>query len=182
MTVRTGAGIHTVWVVGNERMRISITDPTQTIASLRLEHAGRTFEASRIDTGVPHVAIALETREELETLDIVGHGRPLRSHPAVMPEGANINFYTVEGDGAIRMRTYERGVEAETLACGTGACSVACAASLRHSAEPPVTILTRGGDLLTIGFRREGSRFTDITLEGPAVITYKGELGGAMLP
>jgi diaminopimelate epimerase len=181
-TVQSMAGIHSAEVLGPGRARVGITDPQGIRQGLMLEHRGVTYPAIFVNAGVPHIAIELESAELLEGLDVFTVGRALRHHPEVMPAGANINFYVRESPDRLRMRTYERGVEAETLACGTGAVSCFVSSHLLHDTRGAVTVITRSGVDLTIHLRREGDRFSDTLLEGPTSLVYTGELGPDFLP
>jgi diaminopimelate epimerase len=121
--------------------------------------------------GVPHLAIVVD---DIEAVDVVGRGRPLRHHPT-LADGANVNFLA-EGPRGWRMRTYERGVEGETLACGTGAVASAALLSSWGLASSPVTIRTRSGRALVVRFRHEGGRRYP-SLSGEGRIVFSGHLG-----
>ena len=122
--------------------------------------------------GVPHLVI---TVEDLEAVDVVGRGRPLRRDPS-LKAGANVNFVQAAGDGSFRYRTYERGVEAETLACGTGAVATAILLADWGLAKSPVRITTRSGRDLRV--RLTGPADTaKPSLSGEARIVYRGQLG-----
>jgi len=125
------------------------------------------------NTGVPHVVLFVA---DLEGVDVAAHGRAIRFHEEFQPAGANVNFVQVRKDGDVEVRTYERGVEGETLACGTGVVATAVVAHLVAKREPPVKVRVRSGDVLTVGFRREGDGvlFSDVTLSGPAAHIYDG--------
>jgi diaminopimelate epimerase len=198
MTVLTAAGLHHAKILDETAVRVTITDPTLVEQSVPLlvppsprnsvagdaEEEGDTiYTATVVHPGVPHIAIdASAWPTPLESIDVAGLGYTLRHHRALAPAGANVNFFRRDAEGGIRMRTYERGVEAETLACGTGAVTVAIAVALRHGQGPPIRIVTHSGHTLIVGFRREGDSFTDVTLEGPAIITFTGELTAHILP
>jgi diaminopimelate epimerase len=193
MTVRTGAGIHSAEILDSTRARVSLTDPANTVAEMELPLGDTCHRAGMLNTGVPHLVLdtcgtadnpseAWRRWREMTDADVVTLGRALRSHPAVMPAGANVNFIARDPDGRVHMRTYERGVEAETLACGTGATAVALTLAAREGLESPVAIQTRSDHTLVIHFERRAERFTNIWLEGPAVITYEGILAQALLP
>ena len=92
------------------------------------------------------------------------------------PAGTNVNFIRVEGPQTLRIRTYERGVEDETLACGTGAVASALIAARLGQVVSPVTVHTRGGEALTVYFTPQGEAFTEVFLEGDALVVYQGEL------
>ncbi len=133
-----------------------------------------------IDTGVPHVVVFLESAAALEAFDVTTVGREIRYHPA-FERGANANFAARLADGSFRMRTYERGVEMETLACGTGAVAVGVIAHRRFGSASPVVIHPTGGGKLEIGFRTVGDAFEGVTLSGPAETIAEGEISADWL-
>ena len=126
-----------------------------------------------LKVGVPHVAVPVA---DLEAAPVTGWGRAVRFHALFAPAGTNVNFIQVEGPQTLRIRTYERGVEDETLACGTGAVASALIAARLGQVASPVTVHTRGGEALTIYFKPEGGTFSEVYLEGDALVTYQGEL------
>lgn len=126
-----------------------------------------------INTGVPHVVIPIEN---LETLDIVPQGRAIRQHATFAPSGTNVNFITRRPDGTLAIRTYERGVEGETLACGTGNTAAALVANILWNLPSPICLHTRSGSMLTISFEKSADHFTQIYLEGPVVTVYEGTI------
>ena len=112
-----------------------------------------------------------------DKIDIgTGRGKEIRFHRDFAPEGANANFITCIGEDEIAIRTYERGVEDETLACGTGSIAAALVASLMTDWTSPISLTTRSRELLTIYFREDNGVFTDVYLEGDARLIYTGEL------
>ena len=162
-------------VVGRERVLIRMPEAKNIRLGLRLSAAGRKWTVHALDTGVPHAVV--ETRR-LEDFPVVEAGRALRRHKAFGPAGANVNFMRIETARGplVRIRTYERGVEDETLGCGTGVTACALCAHLLKGLRPPIRVHTRGGDVLSVNFRRGDGRFTDIRLEGPAKVTFLGEV------
>ncbi len=133
----------------------------------------------RVELGIPHLVFQVDA---LPTEAIEPSCRPLRYAPELGERGANIHLVQVAGRNRIRIRSYERGVEEETLACGSGSMSSAVALAAAGQVEPPVEVETRSGDILIIRFRREGDNFSELELEGPARIIYRGELSLAELP
>ena len=121
--------------------------------------------------GVPHLVILCD---DVSTVDVVGRGRPLRSHPSLR-HGANVNFVSATGNGGWRYRTYERGVEAETLACGSGAVATGVLLNAWGLATPPVEIHTRSGKPVVVNFRRSGGAWAP-SLAGEGRVVYKGQL------
>jgi len=123
--------------------------------------------------GVPHLVVRVD---DIESVDVSGRGRMLRSDPRVGPAGANVNFVSPPGDrgGSWLIRTFERGVEGETLACGTGTVAAALALACRREAELPLSFRSRGGPELTVRARREGTRATDVWLAGQGRLLFRG--------
>ncbi len=123
--------------------------------------------------GVPHLVVLVD---DVSRVDLAERGRALRFDPALGPEGANVNFVSPgPNPSEWHMRTYERGVEAETLACGTGAVAAACALSDWALAQPPVTVLTRSGRRLDIRARKAADgTYDDVWLAGEARLVLRG--------
>jgi diaminopimelate epimerase len=161
---------------------LGLTPPLDERRSFSLEIEAANFEYCLIDTGVPHAVAFLEDRDALECLDVERIGRAVRHDPTFAPRGVNANFAARLADGSFRMRTYERGVEMETLACGTGAVAVGLMAHRRYGSASPVLIHPTGGGILEIRFQPvpEG-RFHDVSLTGPAELIAEGEVSAAWL-
>lgn len=126
-----------------------------------------------VNTGVPHVVRFVD---DIARIDIRAEGSELRFHEAFAPKGANANFAQLPatpGD-PIRIRTYERGVEDETLACGTGVTATAILAHLIHGAPKPVGVQVAGGDTLSVDFEGDASNLRNVTLTGPAKVVFEG--------
>ena len=139
--------------------------------SLQLEAAGRAFSGRLLATGVPHFVTPVE---RVEWIPVAEWGAALRHHPRFGEEGANVDFVARLGPGHLAMRTYERGVEAETLACGSGAIASALWSAGLGEASP-VRVLTAGGDELEVEFRAGRDGYEDISLTGPAEVSFAGE-------
>ena len=130
-----------------------------------------------VDTGAPHCVIFLDENPglgKIENLDVYGIGRKIRYHKLYEPKGTNVNFVSVNTDKSIVIRTYERGVEDETLACGTGSIASSLISASRYSWSKPVTVNVKSGELLEVGFQKNGNEFTEIRLKGNAQITFRG--------
>jgi diaminopimelate epimerase len=155
---------------------LQMTPPVDERLPIRVEAEGQAIACFTIDTGVPHVVIFLDSEPGLDAFDVHKIGQALRHHAAFAPRGVNANFAVRRADGTFRMRTYERGVEMETLACGTGAVAVGLMAHRKFGSAAPVIIHPTGGGLLQIGFRASGSGFSDVTLTGPAELIAEGEI------
>jgi len=139
--------------------------------ALTIEAAGRSFVGWLLQPGVPHFVTAVE---RVEWVPVAEWGTALRHHPRFGAEGANVDFVARLGPGRVAMRTYERGVEAETHACGSGAIASALWRATEGEASP-VRVLTAGGDELRVGFRATGQGYEDVTLTGPAEMAFAGE-------
>jgi diaminopimelate epimerase len=122
--------------------------------------------------GVPHLVVRVD---DVSTVDVVGRGRPLR-HDPTLPLGANVNFVSPDGAGGWRIRTYERGVEGETLACGTGSVATAILLAEHGEAEARVALATRSGRVLTVGLKRSSIGWSP-SLSGEARIVFQGVFG-----
>jgi diaminopimelate epimerase len=130
------------------------------------------YDGLFVDTGSPHI---VTSSPDVEAMDIVGAGRALRNDMRFAPGGTNVNFVEKQRDGLF-VRTYERGVEDETLSCGTGVTAAALAMASREPGNPGFyKVLTRGGTL-TVSFTQDGERFSNIWLEGEAAFVFSGEI------
>ena len=138
---------------------------------LRLDFQVDDFLVSFVNTGVPHVVCFTERLEEIPVRE---WGAKIRFHPCFQPAGTNVNFVQVVGPRRIKVRTYERGVEDETLACGTGATASAVIAVEKGLVSPPVEVETRGGEILKISFETQESK--KVFLEGTARFVYRARL------
>lgn len=171
-TVETGAGLIEV-VVKKDVVRAHLTDPTAIQTGIRLDLGGSGAEVGFVNTGVPHAVLISKNVEGLNVKEL---GEQIRHHARFAPKGANANFIQQAGPQAIRVRTYERGVEDETLACGTGSTASALIAAEAFKMTSPVSVTTQGGEVLKVYFRREGGRFVDVHLEGKVVRTFEGSV------
>ena len=138
---------------------------------LTLEALGRRFVGRRVVAGVPHLVVPVE---EVSAIPFADWAPALRSHVQLGPAGANVDFVALRPDGRVAMRTYERGVEGETLACGSGAMATALWAVVDRSVQAPVKVRTQGGDDLIVEFTRVPDH-REAVLVGPAVSVFTGE-------
>lgn len=152
---------------------LEMTPPTD--LRMNIEFSLKTGPATVhfLNTGVPHVVRFVEN---LSKVDILSEGPELRHHQAFSPKGTNVNFAQIEPGGIIRVRTFERGVEEETLACGTGVTAAAIAANLLFDISSPIRLQVAGGPILQVGFQRDAGAFRNVTLTGPAAIVYQGTI------
>jgi diaminopimelate epimerase len=175
ISFRTRAGVIDAEIL-DERVRIRTTAPQDLQLDLTLNTDGESFHLHFVNTGVPHVVLLLNDLERLEEMDVKRWGRALRFHPHFQPAGTNVNFACIQDPGRLTLRTYERGVEDETLACGTGSIASALTAAAKDLVRSPVDVSTRGGDILTISFVQRGEDFQEVYLEGDAKVVYEGQL------
>lgn len=173
MEFETLAGIISAVIV-KDRVKIKMTDPSSALLDQSLEIDGRQVAFSSINTGVPHVVIDVE---DSDRADVVRLGRIIRRHSTFEPEGTNVNFISRREPGTYAIRTYERGVEDETLACGTGSVAGALIMAVKFRAASPVNIITRSNCCLIVYFKEKNGNFQDVFLEGDARIISTGELG-----
>ncbi len=173
MQFETLAGLIKAQVIG-EQAKVQMTDPLSFVPAAELDTGRETIVFSSVNTGVPHVVMQVR---EIDKADVTGVGRRIRRHPHFAPAGTNVNFMARAADGTWAVRTYERGVEDETLACGTGVCATALVLAHQKSPESPIALMTRSGSLLKVHFSRRSGEFKDVFLEGDARIIYQGRLG-----
>ncbi len=156
--------------VSGRRVKLQMTRPHGLALGKTLTLKGMRIEYSFVNTGVPHAVIFVP---DLGKIDLMGVGRGVRTHRVFAPRGTNVDFARVR-NGAVFVRTYERGVEGETLACGTGAVAAGILAAAHGLVEPPVSVSTRGGEALTIHFDPARADFGDVYLEGDTSWSYDG--------
>ena len=164
MCIETMAGLVRATVLG-EKVCLRLTEPSDLSLNVEL---GLEAETDFVNTGVPHAIVWMD---DVSAVDVDALGRSLRFHDAFAPQGTNVDFVQVNADGTLTLRTYERGVEAETMACGTGAVAVAVLASERGRVALPVTVHCAGGYDLVIGCDQSGT-----TLTGGAEKVFAGEV------
>lgn len=166
----TMAGLVRAEIEG-ERVRIALSAPRDLSLGRKLRLSAGEAEVHSVNTGVPHAVLLVD---EVERVDVAALGREIRRHAAFAPAGTNANFVQRLEENAIRIRTYERGVEAETLACGTGVAASALIAHARWGLPSPVRVRAQGGDTLEVRFRKEGDCFAEVSLMGPADFVFDG--------
>ena len=159
--------------VKRERVRVQLTDASGLRLNMSVPLSSGIRTGHFINTGVPHLVYFTEI---LDAENVEAVGRETRYHDLFLPAGTNVNFVSVKGPRKLRLRTYERGVEGETLACGTGAVAAALVAAALGSASSPVEVLTKGGETLIISFTLKKGMFTRIELDGEAQVICEGNL------
>jgi diaminopimelate epimerase len=172
MSFETGAGIVEAQVAG-ESVKIKMTDPSDLKTDYTLELKDRSISVSSINTGVPHVVMVTDILDDVE---VVKMGREIRFHDMFAPAGTNVNFICPIKDDTIGVRTYERGVEDETLACGTGSVAGALIMARKMKIDAPIHVLTRSGVNLKIYYKEKDATYQDIYLEGDARVIYRAKL------
>jgi len=159
--------------VKKDTVRVQLTGASGLRMNVAVPLAGHTRTGYFINTGVPHLVYL---SEHLSGEDVRSVGSASRWHEVFKPAGTNVNFVQIDGVHKLRIRTYERGVEGETLACGTGAVAAALIAAALRRVSSPVTVTTQGGDRLIVSFTQNGEEFTDLQLEGAAEVVCEGTL------
>jgi diaminopimelate epimerase len=172
MSFETLAGLVKAEVI-EERVKVKMTNPSELKADDAVELKNGLVSISSINTGVPHVVMV---KDSIDDIDIVKIGREIRYHDKFSPAGTNVNFACRIKNNTIAVRTYERGVEDETLACGTGAVASAIIMANKMKIDAPLSVLTRSGGYLNIFFKERDGQYYDIYLEGDARIIYKAQL------
>lgn len=151
-------------------------DPGSIWNEVHIEALDKNFVCSFLDTGALHVVVEISEIKDLQELDVNKYGQSIRNNDAFSPKGANVNFFTVQND-SVYIRTFERGVESETLSCGTGATAVAINLIAKKKFHMPVTIYTRGGDVLSVDAESvSNNKLLNISLSGPAVFVFSGDI------
>ncbi|MBA3019056.1 MAG: diaminopimelate epimerase [Proteobacteria bacterium] len=173
VSFETKAGIVSAQVK-NDLVKIKVPNPIDLKTDYNLELGNGAMQVSSVNTGVPHVVI---TVGDIDDVDVVKIGREIRFHDRYAPAGTNVNFISSQNDNTILIRTYERGVEDETLACGTGSIAAAIVMHYKSKGKSPVKVITRGGGCLYIYFEEDNGKFYNVFLEGDARVIYKGYLG-----
>ena len=161
MRFETAAGFVEAEILEGGQVRVRMPDP-------------KDFREDEdfINTGVPHKIIPVE---QLAKADVEGHGRAVRNEERFAPEGTNVDFVNYRAPNRCAIRTYERGVEAETGACGTGSIAAALVGVANYALEFPVHVRTLHGYVLTVDGEYDGERFTNVTLTGPVKRVFAGD-------
>jgi diaminopimelate epimerase len=172
LSFETMAGIIHAEVNGAS-VKTQLSRPRNLEMNKELAVDGEAFTVHSINTGVPHAVIFVD---DLDSVPIKELGAKIRVHEHFQPAGTNVNFISISADGSIGIRTYERGVEAETLACGTGSVAAALVCIAMGRAESPALVKTRGGDMLKVYAEPARTPFSEAYLEGGASLIYTGEM------
>ncbi len=172
----TGAGIMKASLNGKRGIRLSLPSPYGARLDFPVKLGNKKLNLSFVNSGVEHTIVEVESTDET---DVTGLGRKIRFHDEFAPLGTNVDFVEKTGPNSINVRTYERGVEDETLACGTGVVASAVIEGLKGKVQSPVDVKTRGGEVMKVFFSisEEGGndlRFSDIELQGEVESVFRG--------
>ncbi len=168
----TLAGIIEAYVK-EDTVKVLMTKPYDLKLDYEIPIEEKKYYISSINTGVPHV---VKFVKELENYDVKKMGKLIRYHERFQPNGTNVNFVTCDGKNTLKIRTYERGVEDETLACGTGAVAAALISYKKGFVGKPVHVKNAGGETLIIDFLENENGFEKVYLEGDVKLIYRGKL------
>jgi len=182
ISFETPAGVILAELKG-ELVTLQITEPADLQLNIKLRVGNENKAVYFINSGVPHVVIPVS---RIDDVDVRREGSAIRYHKMFSPKGANVNFIEKRGRNKIAIRTYERGVEDETLACGTGIVASALVFAAIEDTGAPITVIARGGDELQVGLEKidlpslgsgaAGNRFRNVTLTGPAAFVFEGTI------
>jgi diaminopimelate epimerase len=159
--------------IKKDRVKIQFPEIKDVRPSRSITVDGQTLQGHFINTGVPHVVHYVG---DVDQVEVVGLGRKIRHHSLFQPAGTNVNFVMMLDPHTIRIRTYERGVEDETLACGSGSVAAALITGALDKGRSPISVIQRSGKSLNVYFRCHGTAFSEVFLEGDAMVIYEGEM------
>jgi diaminopimelate epimerase len=160
-------------------VKIQMPTPQSLQLNVKIPVGDKTYLGHFLNTGVPHTVLFVDNPASVEVVPL---GRAIRHHELFQPAGTNVNFATIRTPRLVKMRTYERGVEDETLACGTGAVATALIAGALGRGRSPMTLRQQSGMALRVYYRWDGRNFSDVFLEGDARVAYTGEMGDETRP
>jgi diaminopimelate epimerase len=172
ISFETPAGVISAELVG-DLVTLQMTEPTNLRINMNVPMAGQNKTVHFVNSGVPHVVIPVS---RIDDIDVRREGSAIRYHKIFSPDGTNVDFIEKRRANNIAVRTYERGVEDETLACGTGVVASALIFAATENVGGPITVITRGGDELQVGFETTGNHFRNVTLTGPAEFVFEGAI------
>ncbi len=156
-----------------ESVTLQLSEPKDLRLGIELVANAEKERVHFINSGVPHVVVP---GSRVDDVDVCRRGEAIRRHKMFSPAGANVNFIEKRGTQKILVRTYERGVEDETLACGTGVVASALIFAATEKVDGPISVTVRSGSELSVGFKRAGDQFTNVTLTGPAEFAFEGTI------
>jgi diaminopimelate epimerase len=166
--------------VNKKFVTLRMKNPKDIALNLSLPTSYGKIQGHYVDTGAPHVVIeATQFKHRfrrLQDLPVTELGREIRNHDKFHPKGTNVNFIQILSTNSIQMRTFERGVEDETLACGTGAIASAIVCNLAFGLKSQIKVITRSNRTLRVAFQKKGNQISDVSLKGPALVTFEGHI------
>jgi diaminopimelate epimerase len=168
----TGAGVISAQFSG-KRVSVNLTAPRDLQLDQVVPVSNAKLTVHSLNTGVPHAVVFVPDADKAMVQQL---GAEIRRHDQFKPRGTNVNFAQVLGPSHLRVRTYERGVEGETLACGTGVTAAALVSSRVHRFKSPVKVQVQGGDTLEVSWTESGPDFADVRLLGPADFVFRGTI------
>ena len=171
LSVETPAGLMRAQIIGKDQVRVFMSRPKNLRLGQKLKAAGKSYQVHSVNSGVPHAVLLVSHLEKAE-MEILGP--VIRHHRFFKPAGTNVNAVRIDSPHRIAIRTYERGVEGETLACGTGAVAAVVIGTALGKLASPVQVKTAGGEVLSVGFRQSRQPWEELYLEGPAQILFEG--------
>lgn len=154
-------------------VKVKLSEPSNILADIEIYIEGETVVGSFVNTGVPHFVVLAENLNDVNVKEV---GSKIRFHERFKPSGTNVNFVKKVDNSTIKVRTYERGVEDETLACGTGACASAIVCGYNGEVSSPVKVITTGGEELFIYFVLNGKNVSELYLEGRVKLICEGDV------
>jgi len=158
----------------NGKVSVGMTVPSSIRWGIELKVDKKTYAVDFLDTGVPHAALAVK---DLDTFDLESVGPKIRYHKAFEPQGTNVDLYHVDDrdSSQLYIRTYERGVERETMACGTGATACAIIAWTKNQVDNPLRVQVSSGETLEFDISGTGGQIEQIVMKGPAEFVFRGD-------
>lgn len=166
-------------ILNDNEVRFYLNPPKKIKYNFKVKAGGRLLNAHFTDTGSPHVIIDIKESEgfltSLESVPVELLGKEIRYLPEFSPGGTNVNFIDVI-DGIVHIRTFERGVEAETLACGTGSVAAALICFVNKKLTVPIELIPKSKEKLFVNFEVENSKVRNLSLTGPAKVVFTGEM------
>jgi len=168
------------------QIKFNLKPPEQIEEIKTVQFGGGNIRVSFLNTGSPHIVIAIsdlpdaEMKVNLYKVDVFSIGREIRNAPEFAPGGTNVNFIKII-DGQVHIRTYERGVEDETLSCGTGSVAGAIIAGIKFDLIPPISLITKGGDKLVVNFDKGQLEYRNVSLTGPVEVVYTGVISNNLI-
>src|ERR1044072_3766384 len=172
ISFETPAGVISAELTG-DLVTLQMTEPTELRLSVPLQIGAEEKIVHFVNSGVPHVVVPVA---HVSDVNVSRDGSALRHHEMFSPKGANVNFIEKRGVDKIAVRTYERGGEDESLACGTGVVASALIFAATENVNGPINVIARGGDELRVGFEKGDKQFCNVTLTGPAEFVFEGTI------